>query len=324
MRSTLIRFKKSEQNNNRGTMKKKVLISTSSFAEYDRKPISLLEGSGLEVKLNPFGRKLTENEAKDLYMGVDFIIAGIEPITRNVLESSKSIKVISRCGTGLDNIDLDASKELGVEVFNTPYGPTLAVAELTMGLILNILRKINQTDKVLRKGIWQKNMGSLLQGKNVGIIGFGKIGQKVAELLISFDANVGYYDVNVIEHSLDCKPFDMISLLSWANIISIHSSLLSKEAILGENEFRTIKKGSYIINTSRGGMVDEEVLYSALKDGHIAGACLDVFDKEPYKGKLAELDNVILTPHIGSYAREARIKMEINAVQNLLSYINRK
>ena len=317
-------LKKTKQNINRGIMKKRVLISTSSFAEYDRKPISLLEGSGLEVKLNPFGRKLTENEAKDLYKGMDFIIAGTEPITRSVLQSSGNIEAISRCGTGLDNVDLDASKELGIEVFNTPYGPTLAVSELTVGLIISILRKISQMDRDMRKGIWSKEMGSLLQGKNIGIIGFGKIGQKVAELLLPFEVNIGYYDVNKISYPLACKSFDMISLLSWADIISIHSSLLSKKAILGEKEFRSIKKGSYIINTSRGGMMDEEVLYSALKSGHVAGACLDVFDKEPYKGKLTELDNVILTPHIGSYAREARIKMEIDAVQNLLSYINRK
>ena len=306
-------------------MKKRVLISTSSFAEYDEKPIDLLKKAGFEVKLNPFSRKLTEAEARELYSDVDFIIAGTEPITRSVLESSKGIKVISRCGTGLDNVDLNASKELGVEVFNTPYGPTLAVAELTIGLIINILRKINQMDKELHKGFWQKRMGSLLQGKNVGIIGFGKIGQKVAELLLSFGVNIGYYDVNDITHSLNCKPFDLESLLSWSNIISIHSSTSSpSKTVIGEREFKLIQEGAYLINLSRGGIIDEDVLYGSLKNRYLSGAALDVFDNEPYTGNLAELDNVILTPHIGSYAKEARVKMEIDAVENLLLFVNRK
>ena len=299
---------------------KKVLISTTSFAEYSKKPLEMLEQAGFSVTINPFKRKLKENEIKSLLGGIGFLIAGTEPITRDVLTASKDLKVISRCGTGLDNIDLDVSKELGIKVFNTPYGPTLAVAELTVGLIINILRKVNQMDRGLRKGIWQKEMGSLLQGKSIGIIGFGKIGQKVAELLVSFGTNVGYYDLNDIPCSMNCRSLDLKTLLSSSDIISIHSSVLSKKAILGQEELQFIKKGAYIINTSRGGMIDEEALYGALKNGHIAGACLDVFDQEPYKGKLIELDNVILTPHIGSYAKEARIKMEIDAVENLLSY----
>lgn len=230
------------------------------------------------------------------------------------------LKTISRCGTGVENIDLDAANELGIKVTNTPTGPILAVAELAVGLMFNLLRNISVADREVRKGVWKKRMGNLIKGKNVGIIGFGRIGQKIAELLVPFGANIAYFDINKNLCAPSYTSKELSDLCRWANIISINAD--PKDTIIGEKEIKLIKRGGWIINTSRGKSVDEHALYKALKSGHLAGAALDVFEKEPYFGSLKELDNVIFTPHIGSYAKESRIEMEIQASRNLLNALN--
>jgi D-3-phosphoglycerate dehydrogenase len=295
---------------------KKIAISTTTFGEYDQKPLEMCKQQGYEIILNPHGRKLKGEELFELAGNALGLVAGTEQITSEVLRSLKNLKVISRCGTGLDNIDLNAAKKLGIKVFNTPGAPTLPVAELTVGLILNLLRKINAMDFALHQDRWEKLMGNLLYGKNVGIVGFGRIGRKVAELLKYFGCKIKYYDTGVAVEEPGTGRVELSELLKESDIVSIHVS--AKEQIIGQSEIRQMKKGSWLVNVSRGGVVDEDALYRALKDGHISGAALDVFEQEPYKGQLKELDNVILTPHIGSYAKEARIKMEIEAAENLL------
>ncbi|MBI4823535.1 MAG: phosphoglycerate dehydrogenase [Nitrospirae bacterium] len=291
-----------------------ILITTSTFGEFDGVPLKKLKDAGLSVKTNPHGRKLTSDEVAELAKDAVGIIAGTEPLDRGVLEKLPLLKVISRCGTGLDNVDMETAKRLGIKVFNSPDAPTLAVAELTVGLIINLLRKINRMDSDLKAGKWQKKMGNLLKGKNIGIIGFGRIGRKVSELLKPFSVEVAYTDPAV--SAKDIKRLSLKDLLVWADIVTIHIS--QKETILVDKELRLMRKGSWLINISRGGVVDEEALYELLKEGHLAGAALDVFEKEPYDGKLKGLENVILTPHIGSYALEARTRMEKEAVDNLL------
>jgi D-3-phosphoglycerate dehydrogenase len=295
---------------------KKIAITTTSFGRYDENPLKTILANGYDVVLNPYGRKLKKDEIVTLCKDTAGIIAGTELIDAGILEKLTDLKIISRCGTGLDNIDLNAAKKLGIKVFNTPDAPTLPVAELTVGLILNLLRKINTMDLALRQDRWEKLMGNLLYGKNVGIIGFGRIGKKVAELLKHFGCKIKYYDTRVAVEGQDAERVELSELLKGSDIISIHVS--TKEQIIGENEIEQMKKVAWLVNVSRGGVVDEETLYHALKEGHLAGAALDVFEQEPYKGNLKELDNVILTPHVGSYAKEARIKMEIEAAENLL------
>lgn len=302
----------------------KIAITTTSFAKHDMSPLDLLEKERISYLLNPHGRKLCEEEIMELIRGVDGIIAGTEPLTRKVLESTPSLKVISRCGVGMDNVDVTAAEQLGIRIFNTPYGPTRAVAELTIGLILDLLRKISWMDRELRARNWKKRMGNLLQGKKIGIVGFGRIGQKVAELLLPFGVDIGYYDVCDVSTSLCCSSHELETLLTWADIISLHVSVSAQTGpVLGERQIRLMKRGSWLINVARGGLVDEEALYRALRDEHLSGAALDVFDKEPYGGPLSALKNVILTPHIGSYALEARVAMERQAVENLLEGLRR-
>lgn len=296
---------------------RRISITTTSFGKYDEKPIAILKNEGFEIVFNPYGRKLKDTEIIELCKGSIGIVAGTETLNADVLTNlTPLLKVISRCGTGLDNVDLETARRLGIKIFNTPDAPTLAVAELTVGLILDLLRKITQMDREIREGQWQKRMGNLLAGKKVGIMGFGRIGRKVAELLKPFVCKIKYYDIKD-DNPLDwAEKVEIDELIKTCDIISIHVS--SKEQIIVEREIRLMKAGAWLVNVSRGEVVDEQALYQALKEGHLAGAALDVFKQEPYTGPLKELDNVVLTPHIGSYAKEARIEMEKQAVENLL------
>jgi len=294
----------------------KIVITTTSFGKFDKRPLRLLKSKRLKVVLNPYQRKLTREEVVKLCKGATGIIAGTEILDAKVIEKLSDLKVISRCGSGLGNVDCNAAEKNGIKVFNTPDAPVLAVAELTVGLIIGLMRKINQMDAAIRKGKWEKLMGSLLCDKKVGIIGFGRIGRKVARLLRAFGSEIAYADPLVEDGLLGLKRLSREGLLRWADIITLHVSGQGK--LIGWKELGLMKKGSWIINTSRGGLIDEVMLFEYLKNGRLAGAALDVFGDEPYSGRLRQLDNVLLTPHIGSYAKEARVKMEVEAAGNLL------
>jgi D-3-phosphoglycerate dehydrogenase len=299
----------------------KIVITTTSFAKFDNQPLQLLNNSGYEVVLNPYERKLAGNEVVEIAKDAAGLIAGTESLDRSVLEHLPCLRIISRCGAGMDNIDLVAAEELNIKVANTPFGPTLAVAELTVGLILGLLRKSTRMDREMRACVWKKRMGNLLNGKKVGIIGFGRIGKKTAELLMAFGCDLGYYDTARVQglKNLRIKRRGLYDLLRTSDIITIHVSGKYEKPLLGNREFEMMKQGVWIVNVARGGAVDEEVLFNALKDGRLAGAALDVFEKEPYNGPLKKLENIILTPHIGSYAKEARTEMEMQAAKNLVN-----
>lgn len=297
---------------------KTLLATTSSFGAYSPETLELMKRKGFRFVNNPFKRKITEEELKNLlnkYQPIA-ILAGTEPITRSVLEvAAKHLKVISRVGVGWDNVDRDAAKDLKISVFRTESVLNDAVAELTLGLILSAFRSISLQDRQIRQNSWQKKMGRLLKGKTVGIIGFGEIGRRVGELAIVFGVKILYFDP--IPKDVDwAEQVTLSELILRSDVISIHAS--GSECILGERELDSCKQGVVILNTARGGLVDEDCLYKHLVSGKIACACLDVFEQEPYSGKLTALENVILTPHIGSYALEARIKMEEMAVENLI------
>jgi D-3-phosphoglycerate dehydrogenase len=296
-----------------------ILCTTSSFGNSAPHLLQLLRNKGFKPVTNPFGRKLTEGELKDLldkYRPVG-LLAGTEPITRFVLEQAKNyLKVISRVGVGWDNVDRKVAEEFGIQIFRTSGVLNQAVAELTIGLMLSALRTISSNDRLIRQGEWQKRMGGLLQGKLVGIIGFGNIGKRVGELVTAFGAQIIYYDPQPMEVPW-AEGVSLSDLLTRADIITVHAS--GKETILGPEELKTVcKRGAIIVNTARGDSIDETALHDCLLDGRVSFACLDVFEEEPYCGPLCSLNNVILTPHIGSYAREARIRMEEMAVENLL------
>ena len=301
----------------------KVFISTSSFGKYDDLPIRLLQNAGLDIHLNPYGRKLAADECLSLYGDIDGLIAGTEILSAEILRSARNLKVVSRCGAGTDNVNLEAAAELGIRVFATADAPTQAVAELTVGLMLDLLRGISRTDRLIRTGVWQKDMGSLLRGRTLGILGLGRIGKAVAQLTQPFGLTYLAWDVApdrqfAAEHMIQLVGLD--ELLRTADIVSIHLPYTAElKGIIGDRALSLMKKDAILVNTARGGLIDEAALHEAVKDGRIGGAALDVFEQEPYTGPLRELNNVILTAHIGSYAREARVEMEAEAARNLIA-----
>lgn len=297
-------------------MKDNILITTSSFNQNFLNSLS-----DYDIILNPYKRKLSEDEILELLQKYKPIglIAGVEPLTKKVLDSAKDfLKVISRCGIGLDSVDLEAAKSLNIKVTNTPDAPTKPVAELTLGLILDALRKISLSNKKIKSGIFERPMGSLLYKKTVGIIGCGRIGTYLAKLLAPFECELLGYDPFIENHST-IKLASKEDLLKKSDIVTIHIPY-SKEShhFIEKNELDIMKPSAILINASRGGLIDENALYFALKNNKIASAALDCYENEPYNGNLVELDNVILTGHIGSYAKEARQMQEIQAIENIL------
>lgn len=295
----------------------RILISTASFAKDKPDLIERLRSSGHEIVLNSYGRTLKPAEVMDLAADADGIIAGTETYDAGILGHLEKLKVISRVGVGLDSIDLAAARKAGVLIFNTPGGPTQAVAELTVGLMLDLLRKVTVMDRGIRQKQWKKLMGNLLAGKKTGIIGLGRIGRRVADILRVFQADLAYFDVTDVSYPT-AKRMKLDELLSWADVVTLHCSGGQGGPVLGAGELAKMKRGAWLINVARGGLIDERELYRKLTAGELSGAALDVFSAEPYEGELVSLDNVILTPHIGSYARESRIQMETEAVENLL------
>lgn len=289
----------------------KILITTSSFGKADQEPLEKLKRSGFEIIQNPYGRKVTTQELKELLPGVVGLIAGTETIDRETLKNS-SLKVISRVGVGIDNIDLVAARELGIVVKNTLEAPTVAVAELTLGGILSLLRQVPQMNQEIRQKIWDKKMGVQLTGKTVLIIGFGRIGRYLAKLLEPFNVKLITIDSSLPGISLG-------EALPQADIICLHASGVNQ--ILGTSEFALMKNGVFLANTARGESWDENTLIEALRSGKVAGAYIDVFSNEPYSGPLTEFPQVILTPHVGSNTKESRVQMEKEAVDNLLSVL---
>lgn len=298
-------------------MTAKILIGPSSFAETDKTPLKRLLAAGFTVIDNPYKRKMTKEELLMLLQDdVVGILAGLEPLDRDVMSRSH-LKCISRVGAGMTNIDLQAARELNISVFNTPDGPTSAVAELVVGTLVSLLRWIPQSNFALHNQKWVRTMGGQIEGKTVAIVGFGRIGRRIAELLASFRVKLIAVDPYLKEG--EAIPYLLLSMeeaLPQADIITIHTS--GDECLFDMVTFSKMKRGSFILNAARGNIVSEEALIKALEEGIVAGAWLDTFAKEPYEGPLCNYENVILTPHIGSYTAECRQSMENEAVSNLL------
>lgn len=290
-----------------------ILISTSSFNLDNFSELSVIRSSGIEVKLNPFKTRLTEDQVIEL-LGAESVglIAGLESLNSRVLRSATALKVIARVGTGLDSVDLGEAAKLGIKVLNTPDAPTSAVAELTLGHILGLLRNIAKSDRQIRDNKWQGQMGTLLETKTVGVVGFGRIGQRVAKLVASFGAKVIVSDPYTDTTEYENCALD--ELCQRVDVLTLHLPYVEKtHNLIGSRQFQLMKKGSFVINVSRGGLIDEIALLQALESEHIAGAALDCFEQEPYFGPLSKLENVQMTAHMGTYARETRDQMEREA-----------
>jgi D-3-phosphoglycerate dehydrogenase len=305
----------------------KILTTTSSFGKVDPAPLALLQAEGFEVIVNPYGRKLSVEESKEILKGYDGLIAGTESLNEEVLNTADSLKYLCRLGAGMDNVDFEATKKLNITVENTPSAHVDGVAELTLGGILSCLRSIANAHTNITNGIWEKPMGSLLKGKTVGIIGLGRVGSRLVELLAPFKVKVLAFDLYQNTEFAERNNVSFVAmdkLISTSDIITIHTPF-SPEAkhMVNAEFFAKAKKSVCLVNASRGGLVDESALLELLTANPTASAYLDTFEEEPYHGPLTKVKNCTLTPHIGSYASEVRINMEMEAAQNVINFFKK-
>jgi len=273
----------------------------------------ILEKNGLKVTYEP---EITpEQIAEKIGNFQVVVIRGRTKLSRELIEKADKCKIIARVGVGLDNIDQEAAKEKNIRVINAVEGATTAVAELVIGLMLSMAREIPRADREIRNGNWIKKelAGSELKGKYLGIVGLGNIGKRLGRLTRALNMNIIGYDVVPIDEEFSKEvglmKADLDTLLSSADYVSFHVPLLdSTRHMINAEKLKMMKNTARIINTSRGGVIDEEALYNSLKDGSLAGAALDVFEVEPAtENKLITLPNFIATPHIGAQTKEAQL-----------------
>ena len=272
----------------------------------------VLQENGLKVSYEP---QITPDQIKEKISNYDIIIVRSRTkLTKELIDNATKCKIIARVGVGLDNIDEVAAKARNIRVINAVEGAMTAVAELVLGLMLVLARQISFADREIRNGKWLKKelMGTELKGKYLGIVGLGNIGKRLGRLAKGLNMNLIGYDVIPIDEAFSKEvglmKADLGTLLSSSDYVSLHVPLLdSTYHLINAEKLAIMKKTAKIINTSRGGVIDEEALYDALKKGNLGGAALDVFETEPAIGnKLATLPNVICTPHIGAQTKEAQ------------------
>ena len=252
-------------------------------------------------------------------------LAGVEPIPADVLETALELKVISRNGTGIDNIDTQAAQRLGIEIMRAEGANARGVAELTLGVILDLIRSISFSDARMKRGSWERRKGLELQGRTLGLIGCGKIGQLVARLALAFGMDVLAYDAFADQRFAPAPNFRFTTLeevLAHSDIISLHCPEQPEgRAILDGERLLRLKRGVFLVNTARASLIDETGVLEALQTGQVAGLALDVYDREPpTMTPLLSDDRVITTPHIGGYTTESVSRATLRAVENLLEF----
>jgi len=298
----------------------KIAITPHTFGRYSSKPLKMLDEAGIEYVSNTLGRRATEDETIELLDGCVGLISGNGPVTHKLFDACPNLKVISHCGATAENIDIAYANSKGVKVTIAPNGHAIAVAEMAVALMLSLLRNIPHMDHDLRHGQWKKRMGSLLQGKKVGIIGFGSTGQTLARLLVPFEAQIAYDDPFIEDPAYPKMNLD--ELVKWADILTLHCPRVKQGCLLNASRLARMHQGGIVLNLAKPGLVDENALNGLLVAGHIAGAALDVYDKEPYEGPLLERENTILTPHVAFNARESRIMMDCEASSNIIKELS--
>jgi D-3-phosphoglycerate dehydrogenase len=256
---------------------------------------------------------------------IDVLIAGTEPITAEVMDRAKRLRLISRVGIGLDSVDLQAARARGILVSYTPDAPAPAVAEMTMGVILSLLRSLARADRGMRGGVWHRFLGRRLSDVTVGVIGVGRVGKRLIRHLQGFSPKILANDIAPdyefgIAHHVHWVEKDVI--YSEADIISLHLPLTPlTQNLIAVRELNMMKSDAVFVNTSRGGMVNEHDLAQVLKQGKLAGAALDVFGQEPYSGELVTIENCLLTCHMGSMSRDCRTRMELEATEEAVRFL---
>jgi len=306
----------------------KILVTPTSFGpSAQMAPKDKLLSFTNNIVYNPHQRPLTEDELIPLLEGCSGYLAGLDFITEKVLESTKTLRVISRYGIGCDRVDLEAARKHGITVTNTPGANADAVADLTLGLMLAVARGIPLLDKTTKQGDWLRRTGIELGGKTLGLVGFGMIGKKVAKRAAGFGMTVIAYDPFIDKEyagSNNVLPVVFDRVITDSDFLSLHLPYSEKtKNIISRDAIDQMKRGAVIINTSRGGLIDEEALLDALKNEKLSGAGLDAYAKEPPDTgyPLFDLPNVVTTPHTAAHTKEATLNMAAMAVDNLISVL---
>ena len=304
----------------------KTLITTVPFADKNPLPLELLEKANIDYLINPLNKKLTEDELAEMVSDFDVIIAGTESITKKVMDAATNLKMISRVGIGLDSVDLLEAEKRGIVVSYTPDAPAPAVAELTIGLMLTLLRSVQLSNMEMHNGKWHRFFGRRLSEITVGIIGIGRIGTGVLHHLQGFGSpKILVNDINPdsnLNKQFNIEWVNKETIYKQADIISIHTPLTAQtKNMIKREQLLSMKDDAIIINTARGGIINEDDLYEVMQAGHLSGAAVDVFDFEPYAGKLREIQRCILTAHMGSMSIDCRTRMEIEATEEAVRFI---
>ena len=308
---------------------KKVLITTVPFGDKNSIPLEMLEEAGIEYLINPLGRKLSENELASMVSDFDVIIAGTEEITDKVMDKGKNLKLISRVGIGLDSVDLLAAEHRGIKVSYTPDAPAPAVAELTVGLMLTLLRSVHVSNSQMHEGHWNRYFGRRIPEVTIGIIGVGRIGTRVLNRLQSFGTPKLLLNDTLpnseIERKFKVEWVTKEEIYKQSDVITFHLPLTKQTKNMVQKEhLEMMKPDAVLINTARGGIINEDDLYDVMKKGHLSGASIDVFVQEPYTGRLREIERCILTAHMGSMSIDCRTRMEREATEEAIRFLTGK
>jgi D-3-phosphoglycerate dehydrogenase len=298
----------------------KALITTVPFGDKNGLPLELLEAAGVEYLINPLGRKLKEDELAEMVTDFDVLIAGTEPITEKVMSRASRLKLISRVGIGLDSVDLLAAERRGIQVSYTPDAPAPAVAELTIGLMLTLLRSVHVANVQMHRGDWHRYFGRRIPEVTIGIIGTGRIGGRVLRRLAGFGSpRILVNDIHPAPKVAPDFKLEWVGkeeIYRNADVISLHVPLtVQTKNMIRREHLLQMKPDAMIINTSRGGIINECDLAEVLNAGHLSGAAIDVFEQEPYAGALSQIDRCLLTSHMGSMSVDCRTRMEIEATE---------
>lgn len=304
-----------------------VYVALQQFCEYDERPRQVLIDAGVAVRQNMLGHRLRREELLRELDGVEAVLAGVEPYDAQLLEALPKLRCISRCGAGADSIDVQAATRRQIAVFTTPDETVEAVAQMTVAMALALARNLPLHLADIRAGRWRKHTGSVLGEWTIGLIGFGRVGRAVERVLRAFGPRVLVTDPAVppaeLPPGVEWQPLP--SLLAQSDLVSLHAAGRQDEGpLLGQHEFTLIKKGSRVINTARGFLIDEQALHAALVSGHLASAALDVYHEEPYVGPLATLPQVLCTPHVATLTKTSRSAMELRSAQQIVEFFKRQ
>jgi phosphoglycerate dehydrogenase-like enzyme len=305
----------------------RVLVTATSFGKDDPSLRTQLEAKVKQVIYNPYGRPLTSNELQALLPGVDGLIAGLDQIDRAAIECGDRLKIIARYGVGCDRVDLNSAKEHRITVTNTPGANAVAVAELTIGLMLSLARDIPNSSRATKAGSWPRLSGIALQGKTIGLLGLGSVGKAVARRLRAFDCHILAFDPlpqGDFARRVGIEMSTQEAILREADFLSLHLPATTETRNTVDKDFLSkMKHGAFLINTARGELVDEAALFEALQSGQLRGAALDAFQQEPPDpaNPLLGMEQVIVTPHAGSHADSATRAMGTMATEDCLAVL---